>query len=185
MRSISVPAGYTVSDEYFGWEDDQSQQGLWLVFGVGLALVLLTVAIVFDSVWGALMVFLSLPIALAGVVAAFWLTGTAFTREAAVGVILVLGLAAHQSILLVHGVLARAEWQGSKAWRVIAACRDRAGMITLITLTTLASLIPLALGAGTDDLFGAIALATAGGTVAGTIGAMFLMPPLLLRRTSR
>jgi HAE1 family hydrophobic/amphiphilic exporter-1 len=185
MHSISVPAGYTVSDEYFGWEDDQSQKGLWLVFGVGLALVLLTVAIVFDSVWGALMVFLSLPIALAGVVAAFWLTGTAFTREAAVGVILVLGLAAHQSILLVHGVLARAEWKGSKAWQVIAACRDRAGMITLITLTTLASLVPLALGAGTDDLFGAIALATAGGTVAGTIGAMFLMPPLLIRRTLR
>ena len=41
MRSISVPAGYTVSDEYFGWEDDQSQKGLWLVFGVGLALVAL------------------------------------------------------------------------------------------------------------------------------------------------
>ena len=52
----------------------------------------------------------------------------------------------------------------------------------LVTLTTLASLIPLAVGAGADDLFGAIALATAGGTVAGTIGAMFLLPPLLLGR---
>ncbi|MBK7351663.1 MAG: efflux RND transporter permease subunit [Gemmatimonadetes bacterium] len=66
MRSISVPAGYTVSDEYFGWVDDQSQRGLWLVFGVGLALVVLSVAMVFDSAWGAAMVFLSLPIALAG-----------------------------------------------------------------------------------------------------------------------
>ena len=187
MRSISVPPGYTVSDEYFGWQDDQSQKGLWLVFGVGLALVLLTVAMVFDSAWGALMVFLSLPIALAGVVAAFWITGTAFTREAAVGVILVLGLAAHQSILLVHGVLARRRQSGiatSDARRILAACRDRAGMITLVTLTTLASLIPLALGTRADDLFGAIALATAGGTVAGTIGAMFLLPPLLLRRAA-
>jgi hypothetical protein len=55
-------------------------------------------------------------------------------------------------------------------------------MITLITLTTLASLIPLAVGTTADDLFGAIALATAGGTVAGTIGAMFLLPPMLVRR---
>ena len=74
MRSITVPAGYAVSDEYFGWEDDQSQKGLWLVFAVGLALVVLTVAMVFDSAWGAAMVFLSLPIALGGVVVAFWLT---------------------------------------------------------------------------------------------------------------
>jgi multidrug efflux pump subunit AcrB len=186
MRSISVPAGYTTSDEYFGWEDDQSQKGLWLVFGVGLVLVILTVAIVFDSVWGAAMVFLSIPIALGGVIAAFWLTGSAFTREAAVGVILVAGLAVHQSILLVDGVLQRrrdtADGSLHPAAPVLGACRDRARMITLVTLTTLASLIPLALGAGVDDLFGAIALATAGGTVAGTIGAMFLLPPMLMGR---
>ncbi len=186
MRSISVPAGYTVSDEYFGWVDDQSQQGLWLVFAVGLALVVLSVAMVFDSAWGAAMVFLSLPIALAGVVVAFWATGTAFTREAAVGVILVIGLAVNQAILLVDGVLAgggpggRGVRPGPAA--ILAACRDRAGMITLVTLTTLASLIPLAVGTSTTDLFGAIALATAGGTVAGTIGAMFLLPPMLVRR---
>ncbi len=187
MRSISVPAGYTVSDEYFGWVDDQSQKGLWLVFAVGLALVLLTVAMVFDSAWGAAMVFLSLPIALAGVVVAFWATGTAFTREAAVGVILVIGLAVNQAILLVDGIMARqaatpTAGRAVRAHAIVAACRDRAGMITLVTLTTLASLIPLAVGTSTTDLFGAIALATAGGTVAGTIGAMFLLPPMLVRR---
>ncbi len=200
MLSISVPAGYTVSDEYFGWQDDQSSQGLWRVFAVGLLLVLLTVAMVFDSAWGAGMVFLSLPIALAGVVIAFWATGSAFTREAAVGVILVVGLAVHQAILLVDGVLARtASARGGLARSALArtavraysprailsAARDRAGMITLITLTTLASLIPLAVGTSADDLFGAIALATAGGTVAGTIGAMFLLPPMLVRRQRR
>lgn len=189
MRSIAVPAGYTVSDEYFGWVDDQSQRGLWLVFGVGLALVVLSVAMVFDSAWGAAMVFLSLPIALAGVVVAFWVTGAAFTREAAVGVILVIGLAVNQAILLVDGVLQRSRQAGTPLARtavradiVLAACRDRAGMIMLVTLTTLASLIPLAVGTGADDLFGAIALATAGGTVAGTLGAMLLLPPMLVRR---
>ncbi|HMV33381.1 MAG TPA: hypothetical protein PKA50_14785, partial [Gemmatimonadales bacterium] len=65
---------------------------------------------------------------------------------------------------------------------IVAACRDRAGMIMVVTLTTLASLIPLAVGTGADDLFGAIALATAGGTVAGTVGAMLLLPPMLVRR---
>lgn len=179
MRSIAVPAGYTVSDEYFGWEDDRSQKGLWLVFGVGLAMVALTVAMVFNSAWGAAMVYLSLPIALGGVVAAFWLTSTAFTREAAVGVILVIGLAVNNAILLVDSVLAR---PGRGARAVVAACRDRVGMITLVSLTTLASPLPLAVGTGADDLFGAIALALVGGTVAGTVGALLLLPSILVRR---
>ena len=145
-------------------------------------LVVLTVAMVFDSVWGAAMVFLSLPVALGGVIAAFWFAKEAFTREAAVGVILVIGLAVHQSILLVDGVLQRRREGRVGPATVLAACRDRAGMIALITLTTLASPLPLAVGTESQDLFGAIALALVGGTLAGTLGALFLVPPLLLRR---
>ncbi len=189
MHSISVQPGYSVSDEYFGWQDDQSQQGLWMVFAIGVVLVVLTVAMVFDSIWAATMVFLSIPLALAGVIVAFWVAKAAFTREAAVGVILVIGLAVNESILLVDGVLARrvaardgAIVRSSSAADVVYACRDRVGMIMLITLTTLASPLPLAIGAGSDDLFGAIALAMTGGTVAGTIGALFLLPPLLVPR---
>ena len=53
-------------------------------------------------------------------------------------------------------------------------------MILLVTFTTLASLLPLAIGTGSDSLFGAIALATSGGVIAGTIGALFVMPVVLL-----
>jgi multidrug efflux pump subunit AcrB len=185
MVAISVPAGYSVGDEKFEWEDDTSNKGLWLVFAIGVALVILSVAFVFDSNWAAAMVFLSLPLALAGVAATFWATGTAFSREAAVGVILVVGLAVNQSILLVDAALERRKRVGHgrlTAADIIYSVRDRAGMIILVTLTTLASLIPLAVGTDVDSLFGSIALATAGGTIAGTIGAMWVVPVLLLGR---
>jgi hypothetical protein len=52
-------------------------------------------------------------------------------------------------------------------------------MITIVTLSTLASLLPLAINTKTTDMFGGIALATAGGTIAGTIGAMLVMPALV------
>jgi Cu/Ag efflux pump CusA len=58
-------------------------------------------------------------------------------------------------------------------------------MVILITLTSMASLIPLAVGTSTQDIFGAIALATAGGTIFGTIGAMFVVPALLVGRRPR
>jgi multidrug efflux pump subunit AcrB len=199
MAAISVPAGYSVGDERFEWFDDDSTKGLWLVFAIGVALVVLAVAFVFDSNWAALIVFASLPLALAGVAAVFWATGTAFSREAAVGVILVVGLAVNQAILLVDGALVKRRTSGHAdrqaggraggrltAADIVYAARDRAGMIVLVTLTTLASLIPLAVGTEVDSLFGSIALATAGGTIAGTIGALFVVPVMLLgRRTAR
>jgi hydrophobic/amphiphilic exporter-1 (mainly G- bacteria), HAE1 family len=194
MKTISVPPGYSAGDEKFEWEEDESGKGLWLVFGAGMVLVILSVAMVFDSVWAALLVFLSLPVSIAGVAATFWITGTPFGREAAVGLILVIGLAVNQTILLVDAGLERRRGEKAKGRRddaaegrrgigpreVLAAARDRAGMITLVTLTTLASLVPLAVHPDVESLFGGIALATLGGTLAGTIGALVLVPLLLL-----
>jgi multidrug efflux pump subunit AcrB len=163
MASVEPPAGFSVENLQFGFVTDGSEQGLWLVFAMGVALV----------------------------AAAFWLAEAAFTREAAVGVILVVGLAVNQSILLVDAALERrrrGQTQGRRALSsvdLLSACRDRAGMILLVTFTTLASLLPLAIGTDATSLFGAIALATSGGVVAGTVGALFVMPTFLagLRRT--
>jgi hydrophobic/amphiphilic exporter-1 (mainly G- bacteria), HAE1 family len=195
LKSIAVPAGYSVADAgfFFGFGGpDNSERGLWLVFAIGLALVLLTVALVFDSVWAAGMVFLSVPLAIAGVAAAFWIAKAPFTREAAVGVILVVGLAVHQAILLVDAALHRRRANEQRGMpgalsgaQAVHAALDRSGMILLVTLASLASLLPLAIGTDTNSLFGAIALATAGGTVAGTIGAMIVMPAMLPGRRQR
>lgn len=191
MKSISAPPGYKVEEAAFGfYQPDDSEKGLWLVFGIGVTLVILAVALVFDSVWATTIIFLSLPIALGGVILAFWLMDAAFTREAAVGVILVVGLAVNQSILMTDAGLARRRRRlaGQRAAiglgprEALRSAMDRAGMVILVTLTSMASLIPLAVGTSTQDIFGAIALATAGGTIAGTLGALFIVPALLVGR---
>ena len=194
MRSISLPPGYSATDELFEWSADASTKGLWLVFAVGLVLVVLTVAIVFDSVWATVMIFLGLPVALAGSAAAFWIAGSPFNREAAVGIVLVVGLAVNHLILIVDAALQRRRGGVTgRAWRrltgadVVAACRDRVRMIVLVTLTALASLLPLAIGTRSDELFGAIALATVGGLIGATVSALVALPALLpgLRRRTQ
>ena len=55
-------------------------------------------------------------------------------------------------------------------------------MIVLVTLASLASLLPLAIGTRTTTLFGAIALANAGGMIAGTLGALLVLPVVCVRR---
>jgi HAE1 family hydrophobic/amphiphilic exporter-1 len=187
MKATSVPAGYSVSDLGASFRlQDESEKGLWLVFSVGIVLVLLSVAVVFNSAWAAGMVLLSLPLALGGVMAAFWLAGAAFTREAAVGVILVVGHGVNQAILVIDAALERRRrGQRLTPLHTIAAARDRAGMIILVTLASLASLLPLAVGTRTTTLFGAIALANAGGMVSGTLGALLILPVIFARRQLR
>ena len=204
MRSISVPPGYSVADNEFDWAQDESGKGLWLVFAIGIVMVLLVVMMVFNSGWAAGIVFISLPLALAGSAAAFWIAEASFSREAAVGVILVVGLAVNHIILLIDAALSRrtggqtsppvplsvngegapasSSRRGLSGYDVLWACQDRAGIIVLTTLTTLASLIPLAVGTKADELFGSIALATVGGTIAGTLGALFFVPAMILGR---
>jgi multidrug efflux pump subunit AcrB len=190
MKSVSTPPGYKVEESGFGFfTPDNSEKGLWLVFAIGVILVILAVALVFDSIWATSIIFLSLPIALGGVILAFWVMKAAFTREAAVGVILVIGLAVHQAILVTDAGLQRRKARAARGTSVglgrteaLRSAMDRAGMVILITLTSMASLIPLAVGTSTQDIFGAIALATAGGTVFGTLGAMFVVPALLVGR---
>lgn len=192
MKSISAPPGYKVEESGFSFfTPDNSEKGLWLVFGIGIVLVILAVALVFDSIWATSIIFLSLPVALGGVIFAFWVMKAAFTREAAVGVILVIGLAVNQAILMTDAGLAR---RRNKALRglgglgrkeVLRSALDRAGIVILVTLTSMASLIPLAVGTSTQDIFGAIALATAGGTIFGTLGALFVVPALLVGQRRR
>ena len=81
-------------------------------------------------------------------------------------------------------VLAAKRRKGVKATAmdIIHATRDRGGMIMIVTLSTMASLVPMAWGSASDTMFGAIALATAGGMIAGTIAALWLIPPWLISR---
>ena len=192
MKSVSTPPGYKVEESGFGFfTPDDSEKGLWLVFAIGVILVILADALVFDSIWATSIIFLSLPVALGGVILAFWVMKAAFTREAAVGVILVIGLAVHQAILVTDAGLQRRRQRALRGSpglgrnEALRSALDRAGMVILITLTSMASLIPLAIGTSTQDIFGAIALATAGGTIFGTLGAMFLVPALLVGRQQR
>jgi HAE1 family hydrophobic/amphiphilic exporter-1 len=123
--------------------------------------------------------------ALAGVAGAFLIADAPFTREAAVGVIIVIGLAVNQTILLADAALRRRRRGALGCNAIIRASAERSGMIVIVTATTLASLVPLAWGTDANSLFGAIALATAGGIAAGTIGTMLVLPALFVGRRRR
>ncbi len=96
------------------------------------------------------------------------------------GVILVLGLAVHQGILLIEAALEKRPARGRlNVCLVLRAVLDRAPMIVIITLSALASLISLSVGTSTKTMFGAIALTTAVGTIAARLWVRLIVPAML------
>ena len=193
VDAIDVPAGYLVEDAARAERPtDESSRGLWLVFAVGVSLVVIASAIVFDSAWGAALVLCSLPVALAGVALAFRIAGAAFGREAAVGVILVVGLAVNQSILVIDRAVRRRKARAAcgasprlSRGEVVRCVAERSEVVLLVGAVSLASLVPLAIGTSATTLFGAIALATVGGTMLGTAGALCVTPLFMAALGSR
>lgn len=142
---------------------------LWLLVGAVLALLLIT-AFVYDSWRLAGVTVLSLPAAAAGIALAFTTTGTTFTEGTWIGLVLLIGLAANDSLLLGYRYrrlrLASPRTPARRAGLV--ALRHRIGPMGLTTLTTVAGLAPL-LGAASEGAFWpGFALTVLGGLLAST-----------------
>jgi HAE1 family hydrophobic/amphiphilic exporter-1 len=182
LRSVSPPAGYEILDETtIRGSEDVNADRLPRVFLIGLVLIGVVVAAIYNSVWAAAMLLLTLPISGVGIMLAFILAHATFTREAAVGAILVLGLASRQSLLVIDAAAAR---RRPNIARSGAACvyrlaHDQAGVVITSALASLATLVPIAVTWSTNEPFAAIALSAAGGTAAALIAALVVLPVLI------
>ena len=142
----------------------------------GRRLVLLSVAVVFNSVWAAGMVLVSLPLALGGVMAACLARRRGVTREAAVGVIWSWDTASTRQFSSWTAPCPAPSGAPPNAAslhrrRARSGGYDRAGHTRLTREPA-----PARDRYSHHHAFGAIALANAGGIVAGTLGALSCLP---------
>ena len=102
MEGIQLPYGYTVEDmsgqQITEEEKEELKQTLWLT----LIFIFMALAAMFESFSLPLLVLLSIPMALAGVAAMFWGTGSEFDSSAKIGLILMFGIVVNNAILLIN-----------------------------------------------------------------------------------
>jgi HAE1 family hydrophobic/amphiphilic exporter-1 len=181
IDATTVPAGYTVEageTGFFVSEEDQRQ--IWMVLGVALLLVYMVTAALFESLLRPLAVMLTVPMALIGVYLIFFYTGAQFTREAYIGVIMMLGIVVNNAILLVdHVNRVRAE-EPSLPLRqaVVRGTVERVRPILMTTITTVLGLLPLVLfGDATGaNIWDALALVLIGGLLSSTVFVLTITP---------
>jgi HAE1 family hydrophobic/amphiphilic exporter-1 len=105
-------------------------------------------------------------------------TGTSLSMPALIGVLMLMGIAAKNSILLVeYAITARIEQKLERNAALIDAARKRARPIIMTTVAMGAGMMPIALGIGADSEFRApMAIAVIGGLLSSTILSLIYVP---------
>jgi len=182
LRSLDVPPDLAL---VFSGEWEEQQEAffyLQLSFLLAVLLVYLVMAAQFESFRYPFLIMFSLPLASIGVVLALFLTDTTFNIQAFVGVIMLVGIAVNNAIVMVDYVLQLQRDHGfSLVDSLVTGGRRRLRPILMTTLTTVLGLTPMALGIGEgSELQSPMARVLIGGLISSTFITLFLIPTLFL-----
>ena len=150
-------------------------------FGIGLclAVVLLYLILVaqFASFIDPLIILVAVPPGISGVLITLYTTGTTLNVMSLMGVIMLVGIAVSNSILIVE-FTHRLQEQGEELRHAVShACRVRLRPILMTSLATIIGLLPMAmkLGEGSES-YAPLARAIIGGLTLSVVMTVFLVP---------
>jgi CzcA family heavy metal efflux pump len=148
LGGLALPAGITL--EYGGlYAEQQKAFGeLTLVLVTGTVGMFLIVLWEFRRLTPAIAVMLAALASLAGSFAALNLTGITLNISSFMGIIMVVGIAAKNGILLLDHAEHDTAGGATAATAIVSAARIRLRPILMTTIATAAGLLPLALGMG-------------------------------------
>ena len=178
LAPLALPQGFSM---YYGGEfqEQQAARADFLVaIAMALVLVYMLMAAQFERFLDPLIVMLSVPMALVGVVPTLLLTGTTLNLQSVMGLVMLIGIVVNNAILLVDAVNHLRRDRGMPVVdAVLEAGRLRLRPILMTTLTTVLGLLPLALGIGVGaEIQAALARVVIGGLVASTLVTLVLIP---------
>jgi len=151
--------------------------------GLSLAVVLLFLILVaqFRSFKDPFLIMLAIPMGFIGVLVILPLTHTTLNVMSLMGVLMLVGIAASNSILIVE-FAHRLEEQGQTVQdAVITSCRVRLRPILMTSLATIIGMVPMALKLGTgSEQYAPLARAIIGGLTVSVLLTVFIVPAAYL-----
>jgi multidrug efflux pump subunit AcrB len=155
--------------------------GLGTAIALAIMVVFSIMAAQFKSLRLPLVILFTIPVSLVGIVTALLIAGQGFSITALMGVLMVVGIAQSNGILLVDYANRKYNEGADKVEAVVAAARSRLVPIAMTSLATITGLIPtaLAMEKGTESNQ-PLALAVVGGLASSTLLSLFLVPIMFL-----
>lgn len=169
----------TVTRARVGNEQAEAQMfgGIVTALMAGVALIYSVMVLLFKSVFKPVVILASLPLSFSGAFVALLITGKEVSMPVMIGIVLLLGIAAKNAILLVEFAI-EAQQRGKNTYDALfEACRERARPIVMTTVAMSAGMLPTALGIGEGAAFRQpMAIAVIGGLISSTILSLVLVP---------
>jgi len=177
LASMNVPSGYRV--EITGEEARRREEFKDLRFALILSIILvyMVLASQFESLIHPFAILLTIPLAVVGAVLIFFFLGRPLSVMAYIGIIMLVGIAVNDSIILIDAINRLRRDGMAKTEAIIGAGQMRIRPIIMTSATTILALLPLTLGFGEGaSLRSPMALAVIGGLVTSTLLTLIVIP---------
>ena len=184
MANFELPPGYRWEmGRDFDFESDQFRDML-IMIGAAILLVYMLMAALFESALFPSAVLFSIAYSAVGVMLFLWVTGTPLTMMAMVGMVLLAGIVVNNGIVLLNRIFQLIREGMPRETAIVQAGRDRLRPIIMTAATTVAGLLPLAVGdvriGGSGESYMPMARSIIGGLTFATAVTLLLTPLLFV-----
>jgi multidrug efflux pump subunit AcrB len=152
--------------------------GFLLAMAAGIVCIYMVLLLLFNHPLQPLTILTAVPLCAGGAFGALLITEHMLSLPALIGLLMLIGIATKNSILLVdYAVMAEDGMGMSQHDALIDACRKRARPVIMTTLAMGAGMLPIALGFAGDSSFRApMAVAVIGGLITSTLLSLIVIP---------
>jgi multidrug efflux pump subunit AcrB len=175
---INLPPGVTQTT--IG--DAEAMNELFASFGLamltGVLCIYIVLVLLFKDFVQPVTILAALVLSIPGAFLALFISHTALSMPSMIGLVMLMGIATKNSILLIDYVILARRDHGLTRWdALLDACRKRARPIVMTTVAMGAGMLPIALGIGTDPSFRApMAIVVIGGLITSTFLSLLVIP---------
>ena len=148
----------------------------------GILLMYVVLVLLFRSFAHPVTIMVALPLAIGGAFGLLVLAHSSFSISTLIGILMLMGIAAKNSILLVeYAIMAMKEHGMDKRTAIIDAAHKRARPILMTTVAMGAGMLPTAIGLGAEVEFRApMAIAVIGGLITSTLLSLLYIPVVFI-----
>ena len=152
--------------------------GFSLAMVTGVLCIYIVLVLLFKDFFQPVSILAALVLSIPGAFIGLFITRTMMSMPAMIGLIMLMGIATKNSILLVEYVIMARRDHGMNRWdALLDACMKRARPIIMTTIAMGAGMIPIALGMGTDPSFRApMAIVVIFGLITSTFLSLLVVP---------
>lgn len=161
-------------------EEEKRQESMTMLLSamlLSIVLVYMVLASQFESLIHPFTILLTIPLAVVGSILIFFIMGKTLNIMAVIGIIMLVGIAVNDSIILVDRINQLIREGVNRKDAILQAGQQRIRPIIMTSLTTILALVPLTIGFGESaSLRSPMALAVIGGLITSTLLTLVVIP---------